>query len=51
MASEELCTMAKQYGELGLWILETEEQLERARLLGADIIETTGSLKPEVTTE
>ena len=46
LASEELCGMAKQYGKLGLWILETEEQLSRAEALGADIIETTGALKP-----
>ena len=46
LASESLCAMAKQYGQLGLWILETQEQLEEAKRLGADIIETTGALKP-----
>ena len=46
VASEELCDLAKQYGKLGLWILETQEQLEEAQRLGADIIETTGALKP-----
>ena len=46
VASEELCHLAKQYGRLGLWILETQEQLEEAKCLGADIIETTGALKP-----
>lgn len=46
MASEELCRMVKEYGSLGLWILETEEQLQQAEALGADIIETTGSVKP-----
>ena len=46
LASETLCAAAKQYGKLGLWILETEEQLSRAEALGADIIETTGALKP-----
>ena len=45
-ATPELCAMAKRYGQLGLWILETEEQLAEARQLGADIIETTGALKP-----
>lgn len=45
-ASPALCAMVKKYGRLGLWILETEEQLERAEALGADIIETTGSVKP-----
>ena len=38
--------MVKEYGSLGLWILETEEQLQQAEALGADIIETTGSVKP-----
>jgi len=46
MASEALCRMVKEYGSLGLWILETEEQLQQAEALGADIIETTGSVKP-----
>lgn len=45
-ASPALCDMVKKYGLLGLWILETEEQLQRAEALGADIIETTGSVKP-----
>ena len=45
-ATKELCGLAKQYGKLGLWILETEAQLARAKALGADIIETTGTLKP-----
>ena len=47
VASVELCAMVKQYAKLGLWILETREQLDSARTLGADIIETTGALKPE----
>ena len=46
MATPELCRMVKTYGKLGLWILETETQLEEAVSLGADIIETTGSVKP-----
>ena len=46
VATKALCDLAKQYGKLGLWILETEEQLARAETLGADIIETTGALKP-----
>ena len=45
-ASPELCAAAKKYGKLGIWILHTEEELRRAEALGADIIETTGSLKP-----
>lgn len=47
MASPQLCRMVKQHASLGLWILETREQLEQAKQLGADIIETTGSVKPE----
>ena len=47
MASPQLCEMVKHYGNLGVWILETREQLEQAKVLGADIIETTGSIKPE----
>lgn len=50
-ASAELCRMVKQHGALGLWILETEAQLECARLFGADIIETTGALKPDKAAE
>ena len=46
VATEELCALAKRYGKLGLWILETQEQLKEAKRLGADIIETTGALKP-----
>jgi len=44
---EELCRLVKKHGALlGLWILETEEQLKKAESFGADIIETTGSIKP-----
>jgi len=46
VATPELCAMVKKYGMLGVWILETQEQLEHAESLGADIIETTGALKP-----
>lgn len=46
LATPELCAMVKKYGELGLWILETGEQAAQAAVLGADIIETTGSIKP-----
>jgi len=46
LATPELCQMVKSYGKLGLWILETKKQLARACVLGADIVETTGSLKP-----
>lgn len=45
-ADEKLCALAKQYGKLGLWLLDTEEQLEQAKRYHADVIETTGRLKP-----
>ena len=45
-ASDTLCAMVKEYGKLGIWILSTSEEDARAKALGADIIETTGALKP-----
>ena len=46
-ATKELAERIKKYGELGVWILSEESELERAVLeLGADAIETTGSIKP-----
>lgn len=45
-ATPSLCETVKRHARLGLWILETEEQLNEAIALGADIIETTGSVKP-----
>ncbi len=45
-ATKELCDEAKKYGKLGIWILSTEDQLQRAIELGADVIETNGELKP-----
>ena len=46
LATPELCAMVKKYAKLGIWILDNEEQLQQAEALGADIIETTGSVKP-----
>lgn len=46
LATAELCQAVKRYASLGLWILETEDQLAQAIALGADIIETTGAIKP-----
>ena len=46
-ATPELCQMVKQYAKLGLWILDNQEHLEQAKALGADIIETTGAVKPQ----
>ena len=45
-ANEKLCNQAKEVGYLGIWTLGTEEELEKAVALGADIIETNGELKP-----
>ncbi|NLE12633.1 MAG: hypothetical protein GX628_03030 [Clostridiales bacterium] len=45
-ATPENCAIAKKYGELGLWILRTEDELRQAKELGADIVETDGSLRP-----
>jgi len=47
-ANAELCDFVRQYGEVGVWILSKKEELARAILeCRADIIETTGHLKPE----
>ena len=47
-ASAELCDFVRQYGEVGVWILSKKEELEYAiKVCNADIIETTGHLKPE----
>lgn len=45
-AAKETCEMIHRYADLGLWIISTEEELARAKELGADIIETPGELKP-----
>lgn len=46
-ASVEVAERIHKYGELGIWIITREDQLERAVLeFGADAIETTGTLKP-----
>ena len=45
-ADAQLCAMIKKYARLGIWILEDMEQLRQAQALGADVIETTGSIKP-----
>lgn len=46
-ASPALCAAVKQYAKLGIWILTEEKELQAARALGADLIETDGRLKPE----
>lgn len=45
-ANERLSKLIKQYASLGVWILSDNSQLEDAKVLGADIIETNGQLKP-----
>lgn len=45
-ASREMCAMAHRYGRVGVWILHEEADRQAAEAMGADIIETTGSLKP-----
>lgn len=44
--NEKIAAMVKEIGYLGVWTLGTEEQLEKAIALGADVIETNGELKP-----
>ena len=46
-ADAQLCQMVKKYGRLGLWLLNSEEELAQAKALWADIIETNGVLKPQ----
>ena len=46
-ADEKLCAAVKKYAKLGLWIIDTPEQLTDAERLGADIVETPGKLKPK----
>ena len=45
-ASEPLAELVRQYAHLGVWILSEYSQLKEAEALGAEIIETNGSLKP-----
>lgn len=46
-ATPERCAMVKKHADkLGIWLLHEEEDRRVAESLGADIIETTGSLKP-----
>ncbi len=47
-ASAEVCNRVRKYGELGVWILSKREELIPAMLeFGAEVIETTGHIKPE----
>ena len=47
-ANTELCKFVNGYGELGIWILSKRDELDPAiRDFNAEIIETTGHIKPE----
>lgn len=48
-ADDALCKTVKRYADLGLWLLYTDEQAAQAEIYGANIIETTGSIKPTKT--
>lgn len=45
-ADEALAQLIKKYARLGIWILSEKEELVKAEELGADVVETTGKLKP-----
>lgn len=46
-ADPEQAAMVKRYARLGLWLLSQQEDLDYAvNVLGADVVETNGALKP-----
>ncbi len=46
-ATPELVAKVKESGfKLGIWILHDDEQMQKALKLGADVVETTGGIKP-----
>lgn len=45
-ANPENAALIKKYGSLGVWILSDYEELNAAKALGADVIETNGQIKP-----
>lgn len=45
-ADETLAALVKRYGKLGLWLLSEVEEARCAERLGADVVETTGAIKP-----
>ncbi len=48
-ASVEFCAGVKKYGEMGIWIISREEELIRSVCeFGADVVETTGHVKPDM---
>jgi len=47
-ASAEYCAEIKKYGDVGIWLITEQDELETAaEIYGADIIETDGKLKPD----
>ncbi len=46
-ANQELCDAIHEFADLGIWVLSTVEEDAEARRLGADIVETNGTLKPQ----
>ena len=46
-ATEALAETVRMHAQLGIWLLSSREELEWARQLGADVVETDGQLKPE----
>ena len=44
--SLDTCYMVKRHSRLGLYLLTNTTELEKAEALGADIVETSGQLKP-----
>ena len=45
--NKESAELTRRYGELGIWLLSEESELKEAERLGAGIIETVGTLKPQ----
>lgn len=48
-ADEKYCRLVKEYAKLGIWILSTKDELAVAvNQFQADVVETTGSIKPNM---
>jgi glycerophosphoryl diester phosphodiesterase len=45
-ATPELAALVRERFALGIWILATDEEMEMALALHADVVETTGGIKP-----
>lgn len=45
---KKLAGFIKQYAELGVWCVHCENQLEEVEILGADVMETNGCVKPRI---